>query len=716
MTFFLEDQASTMAPRGPDMAPTTLLQGLGAATSQMMRDTDASFQREREVRRETFDTAVPIARRVGIDALNERYQRDGAGWDHIRTAPTTVDEFFSELGIQEAAEIAMSIARERAINDPGSWADMDLTDEGIEARVTKKRVAEDADETAILNMMPNGRASAEFIGGMAGMLADVRQVPFLALGGGGGSLLRILGRGAMLNVAAEAVTLPSRFSTAKELGKPDPSVLQSLGVAAAGGAAFEAAAAGIGRAFTYLRGRSRNPSVPGLSRLATDALITATEDAISRGDNPLEAMAQAYASLPVEPPPSRPPLVEPKTPVEQEAFFAQREAAIADAEAAFAQDFPEMLQKYPLARVIQKLGGIKAKRMNPATGVMEPTFAASELASMGVTQRTHPFMFRKTGHSDLDNIVASEHPGLNETISFDPQTGYFDRDALIGALGRELSSGQAHRMSGEIIARLDEIEAIRASDFRGPADDFIEKRVAEDGFFVNLDVYHMFPDGYQMLASHFDDWAKDKGFDSILTRRERQEILDELYDRGGDAEYLVERTLEREMDHVDGSEASAPDRAQAASREGFDEIPFPGEESVSRAGVGRGGSAFESEAINAGQQSLIPGVRPVTQRDRLEARQNAPMRGLSKPADDGLFDLGARQQMDMFSDPASKEARSIQESVAADFRDQIKKDGDFAVDIGDGKGERMASSVLDDLDLGDMFSARLDLCGKGPKA
>mgnify|MGYP003406161786 CR=1 FL=1 len=80
--------------------------------------------------------------------------------------------------------------------------------------------------------------------------------------------------------------------------------------------------------------------------------------------------------------------------------------------------------------------------------------------------------------------------------------------------------------------------------------------------------------------------------------------------------------------------------------------------------------------------------------------------------DTGLFDMGARQQMDMFSDPMSREARAVQGNIAADIRDQIEADGDFRVDIGDGKGERPASSVLDDLDAGDKASARMDLCGK----
>jgi hypothetical protein len=48
------------------------------------------------------------------------------------------------------------------------------------------------------------------------------------------------------------------------------------------------------------------------------------------------------------------------------------------------------------------------------------------------------------------------------------------------------------------------------------------------------------------------------------------------------------------------------------------------------------------------------------------------MRGGARPMDDGLFDLGARDQMDMFSDPTSPEARVVQDAVATDLRTEIE--------------------------------------------
>ena len=72
--------------------------------------------------------------------------------------------------------------------------------------------------------------------------------------------------------------------------------------------------------------------------------------------------------------------------------------------------------------------------------------------------------------------------------------------------------------------------------------------------------------------------------------------------------------------------------------------------------------AFAIEATAIGPQSLVPGVAPITVRDRLEWRAAAPL-APKKPqrgCDHGLFDLAARDQLDMFG--------SAQPSRDADHR------------------------------------------------
>ena len=59
---------------------------------------------------------------------------------------------------------------------------------------------------------------------------------------------------------------------------------------------------------------------------------------------------------------------------------------------------------------------------------------------------------------------------------------------------------------------------------------------------------------------------------------------------------------------------------------------------------------FETEATPIGNQTLVPGVTPITPRDRLAIRANAPLepRKPQRPADHGLFDTNARNQIEMF--------------------------------------------------------------------
>ena len=60
--------------------------------------------------------------------------------------------------------------------------------------------------------------------------------------------------------------------------------------------------------------------------------------------------------------------------------------------------------------------------------------------------------------------------------------------------------------------------------------------------------------------------------------------------------------------------------------------------------------ALASEQTAIGEQVLVAGVAPITPRDRLAFRANAPMepRKPQRPADHGLFDLYARLQIEMF--------------------------------------------------------------------
>jgi len=56
-----------------------------------------------------------------------------------------------------------------------------------------------------------------------------------------------------------------------------------------------------------------------------------------------------------------------------------------------------------------------------------------------------------------------------------------------------------------------------------------------------------------------------------------------------------------------------------------------------------------TEDTDAGQQTILHGVRSVTKRDQLELLAAAPMapRATQKKCDHGLFDLDSRRQIDL---------------------------------------------------------------------
>ena len=81
---------------------------------------------------------------------------------------------------------------------------------------------------------------------------------------------------------------------------------------------------------------------------------------------------------------------------------------------------------------------------------------------------------------------------------------------------------------------------------------------------------------------------------------------------------------------------------------------------------------FAIEATAIGPQSLVPGVVPITTRDRLEWRAAAPL-APKKPqrgCDHGLFDLVARDQFELFRAPQpSRDADDSSAHAATSIKD-----------------------------------------------
>ena len=89
---------------------------------------------------------------------------------------------------------------------------------------------------------------------------------------------------------------------------------------------------------------------------------------------------------------------------------------------------------------------------------------AEELAANGITPRTAPGLFTKTGHRDLDNLVASEWeeiaPGISGRAGV--ENGYLSPRGMVDAIVDELqgrSAGLQVRSKADVLTDIDAIEA-----------------------------------------------------------------------------------------------------------------------------------------------------------------------------------------------------------------------------------------------------------------
>lgn len=722
MTYFLNGgDAPVVKAQNPDAGLTGLLGGLGAAWDKAQLENNSNFRLSRERGDEEFALAQQAAKRIGIDTLNRLYRESARGSDQDYPQPTTIEGFLDVYG-KDADRIILDYAREAAKTDTATWGDMDLSEDGIDDRVNKRLQAEYEDAEQILDMMPGGRGATELVGAIGGITADIKNLPFLVLGGGSGSLLRVMGREAAINMAAEGAFLADQFEMAERLNIPDPDVKTQLLMAAAGGAVFGGLVEGGARALTYWRTRNTVTPVRGYDSASTDAMVTAAEEALVANQNPLRAVQEAVAGTEAKPyilenpiNPDKPPLItterlppvdgQTPQPLPDQAITAQAEAALDEIATA------RMGDKKPFTKKIRS--DVKVHPDGPL---------AQELRAQGVTAQSYPGLFSRQGANDLDNLVASEWddaiPGISRVTGTDGI--YLSRQGVIDALVEE---NAGRRLATDLEVDLQMREADVAASKRSPEEDFLAGADSgiEGRLFIDQNQLGFLTD--QDVATMVDDWLATRNWTDLITPQERAELVAAMRTNGGDAEYLVERMWERDLDYAALPPQEAPDYDIP-----FGENELAPEEAVGP-GVGTGGGpdanpvsargGGEGLADDAGQ-TFIPGTDRIDtglsqrQRAEMEARQQqSKIRRLDQTRiEDTEGTLFGGAQSDLFSDPASPQARPILDDMSASLRDDILKDGDFKLDLGDGKGERSVSAILDDLDEGDEFADILDLCGK----
>lgn len=754
MTYFLPEMTETpkiKARKHPREISSTI-EGWGAGVTKGAIENDANFMAARksnEVRRGLVNDAID---RLPLEKITPFLQgTSGKFSTSIQGVESVGNEADARAAVKEIGgrqmDKILELAREQAIAHPDLWSDIDLTEEGIEAEVNRRLQADYKDAVETLEMMPNGSGMAEFIGGMVGITLDVKNLPFMLVGGGSGSFLRVAGREAMINASAEAAFLPAQFSMAERLEIPDPDIATQLMMAAGAGAGFGLGFEATRRGFTYFKARNTVTPAAGYDDLSMNVMVDTGEDALASGspdalseiaEIPFKTTRTAFPDNQINP--ERPPLV---LTSEQRVFTTPLPKVDGGA--------PEPLSKDALIENITKAideakkGDTRGKRpltdllkgnhkkkdahglSNESLQVHPDGFMGQELKARGITPKMAPGLFsRERGRTDFDNMIASEmeelFPGIMDATGTPHGADYLDRDGFIDVLARDIQGDTSYLRARQDIAAMEkDLEAVESD----AVSDFVrfENTETPNGLFLTQDQVE-FMEGRD-LDVLMDDWFDRSGYGALLDDVEKQEIRAEIGKSGGDPEYLVERVLEREADFVEG---------RFDGPEGSEAIPFDGPvradgpstgEPQADAGQarsrdegqgGRGANAGQSEITDAGEQIVAPGIAPVSTRQRLEAAQDAPLRGGDTAPDHGLFDVTARSQVDMFDDVTSAEARAADGIVSNDLQAEIEAGGNISVEIElpDGTTKKMlAKDALKHLDEGDTASARLSLCGKG---
>lgn len=748
MTFFLDGPATPpqIKANNPQVDLPDLWEGLGAATSSAALENDANFRAYRENTAAKATTGWQIVDRLGVEAVAERAKREGLSDNLIKNLPMLYERRTPHM-LRPFENMLFRMAEEAKKTDPDEWTGLETSEEAINAQVNARLQAEYDDAQQIVDMMPAGRGAAEFIGGMVGITADVKNLPFMFIGGGSGSLARVMGREAAINMAAEASFMPAQFAMAERLEIPEPNVASQLAMAAAAGGILAGVVGGAQRGLIYWQNRNR-VSAPGMTDIKAQSMVDQAEDIMtSDTSQPFAQIERMIESDDREPPyilenpinPGRPllltePLEDLPPAISEEDRFSYEEDMQSGKDAIVSQnqasiDAAGRGPKKPLSNFLKRSHTFKSGDPNSAAGLSRQShqihpdgFAAAELRHRGVTEKSVPGLFSRTGKKDFDNLVATEweedFPGITAAAGIADDGMYLDRDGFLDVLARDIQ-GDDTWLTARQQASAEEEELARWAG-RSALDDFYDME-PETPYFVDIEAYKANnPDTYRAdIEAGFYEWMRESEFQDLLTDNEIREIVGALQERGGDPEYLIERVLEREVDYVEGKTADQP-LGQPAGQAGQGDVET-GSDTGSPRGRGAGGEGDRStertsERTSAGDQTLIDGVAPVTDRDRMEARQNAPMRGGDMAADEGLFDSGARLQSDLFSDPADPKTKDYKDTVATYMREEIEAEGDIGVDVGDGQGSRTASSVLDELEADQEFLEVMALCGRNRSA
>ncbi|MCZ8545077.1 hypothetical protein OOJ09_12860 [Mesorhizobium qingshengii] len=545
-----------------------------------------------------------------------------------------------------------------------------------------------------------GRRAGNILGGgLAAALRDPLQVATLAAGGGISSPARALGwrlmetmfSEAAVNGGIEAAVQVSSHDWKKRAGV-DASIstsLKQVGLAALFGGGFGGLLEG-GREVGRLLGRdlpeevltraaSGNPE-PGDFTTIADALGVKPDPGMVRAAD-LAAEQPALDAAAFGPPP---------------AGLDEDHAAAMAAQALRAADSPDEVARAAIDRIVAQQSPVGPAPLRPVS-LMQFLSSRSvggiadqngELAAMGLSRKFVPgggALVRKNGKTlDYAREAAAE-AGYFDHLYGDPQRAVAEStpDDLLRLLRQEAGGEpvfSARNDGGRQFAWLD-YERQRAAQTA-------YRRLVEevDSAASSLGIDHRLDDSVLVRAAELVD-DKTSPVDAL------ERALDEDYRNYADA--LSQRGEVAPDVHdipffEDSGTGPAAGRAAGEARgngepggPGGTEAPGGG---LSRAGGNEGESGLRApgdtpepatpeageiaelaltearrpstEKTAAGEQTLIEGVKPVSTKEKLEAKGNKPLRGGdAAPPEGGLFDLESRKQLSIWDAlPAAKDA------------------------------------------------------------
>lgn len=663
MTFFLDQapDAGTLTPRGPDRGPSSFSQGLSAAFQSNNLVADANLRARRETVRAQDAQADTLISSLGEDRVVRLLQERGVANASSYSDRTTwrTDQMPEQLKIQFRAE-AFKLGRQLAAEGSPLVDAEKYSDDVIAAQVNDTVQKEYAQAQEDFVLLPRGGMIAGFIGAVGSGIADLRQLPFLFVGGvAGGSLARIVGREAAINMATEGLTLPSQFDMAERLDIPDPDIAGQLALAAVVGGVFGAAPAALHRGYEAFKGRNSVPASGARPAAESEAVTDAVEDALAGEQAP--DLVRIADSLPEPRNPdwiNRAPLfpderefspagdadmIRTETPLDQEIDVLQ--AQLDDLEAT------AKVPRRPLTDYLASLGGI-----DPDGPV------GLEFKGRGVLPKNAPALFRRTGLKDIDNIVATEAeealPGLSRTVP--SENGYLARNEFLEAA---LEDVQGRRPVLDDNAEIENLRSgiLRARRQRAELDQ-IDRELSDpppdvpDAEFESPYFNPKYLGDGRAVYDKATNWLRGEGYDRLLSASELDEIAATVAQRGGSLDDVIDRFLAREARHqMETGNAEAP-RNDGSAREPVGDV--------------RGSGDRPGEADAAGN---FPTVRAL----------------------DDQIDAALTANRDTFEDVLSPEARAFDEAMLRDLREDV--------------------GLADDLraiDDADDFLAAVELCGR----